>query len=63
MAPIPSYAFGTVTVTANGKVVTGTGAIWSEVNARAGDDISIGGNTVIINDATDETHLVIDAWP
>jgi hypothetical protein len=63
MTDFPSYAFGTVTVAANGTVVTGAGTIWSGVNGRAGDDITIGGNTVIVNDVTDDNHLVIDAWP
>lgn len=63
MTDFPSYAFGTVSVDAGGTVVTGTDTLWSGVNARAGDDITIAGHTVIVVDVTDETHLVIDAWP
>lgn len=63
MTDFPSYAYGTVTIDAAGTVITGTDTIWSGVNARAGDDITIDGHTVIIVDVTDETHLVIDAWP
>lgn len=63
MTDFPSYAYGTVSVDAGGTVVTGTDTLWSGVNARAGDDITIAGHTVIVVDVTDETHLTIDAWP
>lgn len=63
MADFNNYAYGTVTVAANGTVVTGTGTNWSGVNARAGDDVTIAGHTVIVNDVTDEFHLTIDPWP
>ncbi|MGB3042437.1 MAG: hypothetical protein WBB98_04555 [Xanthobacteraceae bacterium] len=63
MADFPSYAYGTVTVAANGTIVTGTDTLWSGVNARSGDDITIAGHSVIVVDVTDETHLAIDAWP
>lgn len=63
MTDFPSYAYGTVTVAANGTTVTGADTLWSGVNARAGDDITIDGHTVIIVDVTDETTLTIDAWP
>ncbi|MGJ5163151.1 hypothetical protein [Bradyrhizobium sp. HKCCYLR1051] len=59
----PSYATGTVAVANGATVIDGTGTIWSGVNVRAGDDIVIAGHTVIVEDVTDETHLVIDAWP
>lgn len=61
MTDFPSYAYGAVTIAANGTVVTGTGTVWS--GARAGDDLVAGGHTVIINDVTDDNHLAIDAWP
>jgi len=63
MTDFPSYAYGTVTVAATGTVVTGTGTIWSGVNARPGDLLKIGANIVDIVDVVDETHLKIDAWP
>ncbi|WP_315774853.1 MULTISPECIES: hypothetical protein [unclassified Bradyrhizobium] len=59
----PSYSTGTVAVANGATVIDGTGTIWSGVNVRAGDDIVIAGHTVIVEDVTDETHLVIDAWP
>lgn len=33
MTDFPSYAYGTVTITAAGTVITGTDTIWSGVNA------------------------------
>src|SRR3569833_3741793 len=63
MSAFPSYATGTVSVAAGGTVIVGAGTIWSDVNARAGDDIVIAGHTVIVEDVTVPTHLVIDAWP
>src|SRR3569833_3879879 len=63
MRAFPSYATGTVSVAAGGTGIVGAGTIWSDVNARAGDDIVIAGHTVIVEDVTDPTHLVIDAWP
>ena len=63
MTDFPSYAYGTVTITAAGTVITGTDTIWSGVNARAGDDIKVDGHMVDIVDVIDETHLKIDAWP
>ena len=63
MTAFPSYTTGTVAVAAGALAIVGTSTIWSGVNARAGDDIVINGNTVVIQDVTDPTHLVIDAWP
>lgn len=64
MTDFPNYATGTVAVAAtNATVITGTGTIWSGVNARAGDDIVIAGHTVTIIDVTDPTHIKIDPWP
>lgn len=63
MSALASYSTGTVSVAANGTTVTGTGTIWSGVNARPGDTLQIGGVGVLITDVTDETHLVIPPWP
>src|ERR1700687_3795942 len=63
MTAFPNYTTGTVAVANGATAIVGTSTIWSGVNARAGDDIVINGNTVIIQDVTDPTHLVIDAWP
>ena len=64
MTAFPSYGIGTVSVTAGGTVVTGTGTIWTGVNARPGDEIIIGNNpAVMVMDVTDSTHLVVNAWP
>jgi hypothetical protein len=63
MSAFPSYATGTVSVASGATVIAGSGTIWSGVNVRPGDDIVIAGHTVIVEDVTDPTHLVIDAWP
>lgn len=53
-----SYAYGTVSVAANGTTVTGTDVLWSGVNARFFDSISIdGGPFNKISSVADETHL------
>ena len=57
-----SYAIGTVSVSANGTVVTGVGTVWSGVNARPGDILQIGAFQTIISDVTDPTHLAIPTW-
>ena len=61
--PIASYSTGTVAIAANATTIVGTGTVWSGVNVRPGDDIVVAGHTVIVEDVTDTTHLVIDAWP
>lgn len=59
MTAFPSYSTGTVSVAANGTVVTGTGS-WGSVNARPGDKISINGSQFQnISDVTDLTHLAL----
>jgi hypothetical protein len=58
----PSYSTGTVSVAANGTVVTGVGTVWSGVNARPGDLMQIGANIAFISDVTDTTHLAIPSW-
>jgi hypothetical protein len=58
-----SYAIGTVSVSADGTIVTGNGTIWSGVNARQWDWIAIdGADPVPITSVTDETHLTIAPW-
>lgn len=59
----PSYSTGTVSVSAGGTVVTGVGTLWTSNNVRPGDDIVIAGQTVVVMDFTDATHLVINPWP
>ncbi|WP_316184744.1 hypothetical protein [Bradyrhizobium sp. SZCCHNRI1003] len=61
--PINSYSTGTVAVANGATAIVGTGTIWSSTNAKPGDDIVIAGHTVIVQDITDTTHLVIDPWP
>jgi hypothetical protein len=61
--PISSYATGTVAVANGATAIVGTGTCWTGVNARAGDDIIVAGHTVIVEDVTDLTHIVIDPWP
>jgi len=65
MTAIPSYAVGTVSVAANDTVVVGNGGpLWAQTaNAMAGDDVVIDGHAVIVQDVTDDNHLVIDPWP
>jgi hypothetical protein len=57
-----TYSTGTVSVSANGTVVTGTGTIWSGINVRPGDLIQIGSVLTFVSDVTDTTHLVIPAF-
>jgi hypothetical protein len=58
MVAFSTYKLGTVSVSNGGTTVTGDGVIWSGVNARAGDSISIdGGPFNKISDVTDDTHL------
>src|SRR5216683_5375811 len=63
MTAFPSYSTGTVAVANGATAIVGVGSIWSGVNARPGDDIVIAGQTVVVQDVTDTTHLVIDPWP
>src|SRR4051794_7499148 len=62
MTAFPSYSTGTVTIGANGTVATGTGTVWSGINARSGDLLVVGDFQTIISDVTDATHLAIPAW-
>ncbi|WP_029085014.1 pyocin knob domain-containing protein [Bradyrhizobium sp. th.b2] len=62
MTALASYATGTISVAANGTVVTGSATIWSGTNVRPGDILQIGNFQTIIADVTDPTHLVIPPW-
>lgn len=60
---IPTYSTGIVSVSNGGTVVTGSGSIWSGVNAKEGDFISIDGlDPILITEVTDTTHLKIPPW-
>ncbi|WP_445222134.1 hypothetical protein ACKWRH_20890 [Bradyrhizobium sp. Pa8] len=64
MTALSSYSTGTVAVSADGTVVTGTGTIWSSAgNVKPGDLFQSGHYVVPITDVTDDTHLVITPWP
>ena len=60
---LPVYFTGTVDVTHGGTVVTGTGAMWSGINAKQGDFFTRSDGTAVITEVTDATHLVITPWP
>jgi hypothetical protein len=61
---LPTYSTGTASVAAGGTVVTGAGGVWTGINAKQGDFISIGGSAaVLITEVTDTTHLKIAPWP
>lgn len=60
-----SYSIGTVSVDANGTVVTAIGALWSQSpNARQWDMISIdsGSPVPIVSSPSDDLHLTIPTW-
>src|SRR6187551_3647714 len=60
---LPIYFTGTVSVAAGGTVVTGAGVMWSGINAKQGDFISINNLAeVLITEVTDATHLKIAPW-
>ena len=61
---LPTYSTGTASVAAGGTVVTGVGGMWSGINVKQGDFISINNvATVLITEVTDATHLKIAPWP
>ncbi|WP_431014682.1 hypothetical protein [Bradyrhizobium pachyrhizi] len=62
LTSLSSYSTGTVSVAANGTIVTGAGVIWSGTNVRPGDILQVGDFQTIITDVTDESHLVIPPW-
>ena len=60
---LPQYSTGTVSVAAGGTVVTCLGGMWSGINVKQGDFISIANLAeVLITEVTDETHLKIAPW-
>jgi hypothetical protein len=60
---LPQYSTGTVSVAAGGTVVTSLGGMWSGINVKQGDFISIANLAeVLITEVTDETHLKIAPW-
>lgn len=63
MTAFPTYSTGTVSIAAGATTIVGAGSNWAGVNAASGDSIVVAGNTVMVQDVTDVTHLVIDAWP
>jgi hypothetical protein len=60
---LPVYITGTVSVSNLGTVVTGTGCMWSGINAREGDFFTRPDGVAIITEVTDVTHLKITPWP
>ncbi|WP_245471193.1 carbohydrate-binding protein [Bradyrhizobium genosp. SA-3] len=62
MTALNSYSTGTATVSAGGTTVTGTGTIWSGVNARPGDIFQIGNYQSVISDVVDTGTLTIPPW-
>lgn len=57
------YATGTVTVSAGGAAVTGTGTLWTAA-LLPGDAFEAGGRSVRILDVVDDTHLTLAyGWP
>ena len=60
---LPIYSTGTVSVAVGGTVVTNVGGLWSGINVKQGDFISINGlPAVLITEVTDTTHLQIPPW-
>ena len=60
---LPTYSTGTASVAAGGTVVTGVGGMWSGINVKQGDFISIGGSdAALITEVTDSTHLKVAPW-
>jgi hypothetical protein len=60
---LPIYSTGTVSVAVGGTVVTNVGGLWSGINVKQGDFISINGlPAVLITEVTDTTHLKIPPW-
>lgn len=61
---IPTYSTGTVSVSANGTVVSGgSSVIWASPAVKEGDWIAIDGlGVTMILEVTDNSHLVIPQW-
>ncbi|PZP12211.1 MAG: hypothetical protein DI607_09910, partial [Sphingomonas hengshuiensis] len=56
------YDAGTISVAANGTVVTGVGTLWTEVLVPL-DTLECEGDRVTVLEVLDDTHLLIPAWP
>lgn len=64
MALPSTYATGTITVAANGTVVTGAGTNWIAGGIRAGDVLEVRGLSVSIDGVTSATALTLKKpWP
>lgn len=64
MTALVSYSTGTVSVAADGTIVTGVGPLWlTSANAKPGDIFQSGHFFTFITDVTDETTLVVPPWP
>ncbi|MGY4370744.1 hypothetical protein ACVW1A_006809 [Bradyrhizobium sp. LB1.3] len=62
MTALSSYSTGTVSVSADGTIVTASSALWL-TNVKPGDLFQSGHFCVPITDITDEMHLSITPWP
>lgn len=62
MTALSSYSTGTVSVSADGTIVTASSALWL-TNVKPGDLFQSGHFCVPITDITDEMHLTITPWP
>ncbi|PZQ82653.1 MAG: hypothetical protein DI549_10755 [Ancylobacter novellus] len=60
--PDRMYNAGTISVAANGTVVTGVGTLWTEVLVPL-DTFECEGVRVSVLEVTDDSHLVISPWP
>jgi hypothetical protein len=67
MTAFPSYATGTIAVTAGATSSVGTGTFWAEPDVMPGDilvvETSDASYSVIISDVTDTTHVTHPKWP
>ncbi|WLB16175.1 carbohydrate-binding protein [Bradyrhizobium japonicum] len=64
MTALVSYSTGTVSVAADGTIVTGVGPLWlTSANAKPGDIFQSGHFFTFITDVTSETTLVVPPWP
>ncbi|MET4296774.1 hypothetical protein ABIB06_003714 [Bradyrhizobium sp. LB8.2] len=62
MTALSSYSTGTVSVSADGTIVTASSALWL-TNVKPGDLFQSGHFCVPITDITYEMHLTITPWP
>src|SRR6185437_11538804 len=59
-----SYKVGTATVANGDTTIVGIGTAWALASVLPGDTFEgADGRTVEITEVTDNTHLVIRAWP